>query len=389
MPFPDSFFNPLSVYKRKIERKLFGVISLTQNGTLKGSALLSFVTHPFAITKSELQKSPHTTPWECMEMACILLERGYSVDVIEWNNSTFQPKKQYSIIIDSHQNIERLQSVLPKTCIKIHYITGAHAEYQNRAELTRLQEFTKRRGATLIPRRQMLPSRNIEYADYAIALGNDFAKDTYAYSGKKIAQLPLFSNAFFPSPEHKDFEKVKRNFVWIGGGGAIHKGLDLVLEAFAVLPDYHLTVCGPVEAEKDFYDFYRKELCDTPNIKFVGRIDVGGPQFKAITDNAVGLIYPSSSEGQSGSVVTALHAGLIPIVTYQSGVDVSPFGYTLQDFSVSEVTNSIQKISALPVEELQRRAVAAWTYARENHTREIYRKKYGDFIDAIIKEKNI
>ena len=32
----------------------------------------------------------------------------------------------------------------------------------------------------------------------------------------------------------------------------VHKGLDLVLEAFAGMPEYHLTVCGPVAKEKDF-----------------------------------------------------------------------------------------------------------------------------------------
>ena len=36
----------------------------------------------------------------------------------------------------------------------------------------------------------------------------------------------------------------------------VHKGLDLVLEAFVAMPEYHLTVCGKVSSEKDFEDAY-------------------------------------------------------------------------------------------------------------------------------------
>ncbi|MDP3962620.1 MAG: glycosyltransferase [bacterium] len=389
MSFPDHFFNPLLVFYRRLTRKIFGIISLrSRSKSSRGTVLLSFVTHPFCISKKEFLKTPHTTPFECMEIASLLLDRGYAVDVIDWNNFSFTPKTKYVMIIDTHQNLERLSAILPD-CVKIHYITGAHWKYQNIAETFRLGEFRKRRGATLQPRRQMLPSSNIEYADYATSLGSRFAKGTYDYAGKNIEMIPLLSTASFPSPEDKNFAEVRKNFVWIGGGGAIHKGLDLVLEVFSNLSDFRLTVCGPVEAEKDFFNFYKKELCHTPNIRFVGRINVRSEQFKNIVDNAVGLIYPSCSEGQSGSVVTALHAGLIPIITHQSGVDVSPFGLYLKDFSVQEITDSVIRVSKLPIDELRSRSTAAWKYARENHTMEIFKERYAAFIDGVIKKENL
>ncbi len=390
MIFSDSFFNPIHVYYRKLTKKLYGVIKLRpKKKNYKGDVLLSFVTHPFTITKKELLKSPHTTPWECMEIAKILLERGYRVDVIDWTNLLFKPKKEYVMVIDIHQNLERLNQYLSNVCIKIHYITGAYFEYQNKAELIRLNEFMQRRGHILKPRRQLTPSKNIEYADYVTSLGNNFAKDTYAYAHKEITQIPLLSTVSFHSPENKNFELIKKNFVWIGGGGAVHKGLDLVLETFLNLPDYNLTVCGPVEREKDFYNFYKKELCNTSNIRFVGRINVRSEQFRNIVNGAIGLVYPSCSEGQSGSVIIALHAGLIPIVTYQSGVDVSPFGVTLKDISVSEITSEVQRMSKVPISELESRSLSAWKYAQNNHTSEIFRKKYSAFIDNIIKERDL
>lgn len=59
MSFPNSFFSAPRVYARKFARKLFGVITIKpKNGALNGWVLLSYVTHPLAITKEELLKSP-------------------------------------------------------------------------------------------------------------------------------------------------------------------------------------------------------------------------------------------------------------------------------------------------------------------------------------------
>lgn len=387
--FSDSFFRMYRVYIRKLFLKLTGVVELRPAGAVRGWVLLSFVTHPFTIKKEILLKAPHTTPWECMGIAEILLERGFGVDVIEWTNTAFVPKKEYKMVIDIHQNLERLSPYLPKECVKIYYATGAHWAYQNKAEQGRLEEFKERRGVALAPRRQVTPSRNSAYADYVTVLGNGFAKDTYAFAGKEITLIPLLSTVTFPSPKDKSFERIRRNFVWIGGGGAVHKGLDRILECFASLPEYQLTVCGPVGAEKDFEDFYHKELYETKNIKLVGRIDVRGEQFKEIVDNAVGLVYASSSEGQAGSVIVGLHAGLIPIVTNESGVDVVPFGIRLAMGSLEEIRTAVIRVSELPVEELQKRSVAAWEYARAHHTKETYKAAYAAFIDTAIREKNL
>lgn len=390
MTFTDAFFAPHRVFKRKLSRKLFGVITIKpQKNPTKGWVLISYVTHPFAITKEELLKSPHTNPWECMEISNIFLERGFAIDVIDWTNTTFKPKKPYRIVIDVYQNLERLTPILPQNCIKIFYITGAHWRFHNKAETDRIVALKARRGITLAPRRQLVPAENILYTDYATSLGNNFAKETYAFAGKPIVQIPLFSTITFPSPKDKDFNNISKNFVWIGGGGAVHKGLDIVLECFAKMPDYHLTICGPVEGDRDFYDFYYKELYQKPNIKFVGRIDVCGRQFKEIVDNSVGLIYVSASEGQAGSVITGLHAGLIPIVSHQSGVDVGSFGIKLKTTSLKEIENAIKTITSLPEEKLRERAINAWQYANKHHTIKKFKEAYVTFVDGIIKEKNL
>ena len=122
--------------------------------------------------------------------------------------------------------------------------------------------------------------------------------------------------------------------------------LDLALEAFAGLPGHRLLVCGPVEKDTRFCQEYAKELYHTENISTCGWVDVGSAQFKALCDQAIGLIYPSACEGQAGSVVTCMHAGLIPIVSYESGVDVHDGGLLLHDCSVESIRAAVRRISS-------------------------------------------
>jgi glycosyltransferase involved in cell wall biosynthesis len=164
----------------------------------------------------------------------------------------------------------------------------------------------------------------------------------------------------------------------------VHKGLDLVLEAFAQMPEYHLTVCGPIENEKDFQVAFHKELYQTSNIQTLGWIDIKSEQFVRLARVHTGIIYPSCSEGGGGSVIACLHAGLIPILTYESSIDVMDFGLILPDASIDSIKNSIASIAALPHTELKHKSKEAWKFARSNHTRDRFSEAYQDFVANVL-----
>ena len=100
----------------------------------------------------------------------------------------------------------------------------------------------------------------------------------------------------------------------------------------------------------------------------------------------MGIVYPSSSEGQSGAVITAMHAGLIPIISENSGVNVEDFGILLKKNTVEEIQEAVEKIASTPEDELKKKALGAWAYAREHHTRERFSKEYDAFIESLIKK---
>jgi glycosyltransferase involved in cell wall biosynthesis len=162
----------------------------------------------------------------------------------------------------------------------------------------------------------------------------------------------------------------------------VHKGLDLVLEAFARTPELSLTVAGPVSSEPDFAATYRHELC-LPNIRTVDWVDTNTPSFRNLLHSHSAIIYPSCSEGGGGSVITCLHGGLIPIVTREASVDVGDFGVLLRDASIDCIASAARTIAATSVSQLAARSRAAWEFARRHHTRENFERVYRGLVASV------
>ena len=69
-------------------------------------------------------------------------------------------------------------------------------------------------------------------------IGNDFTESTFRYANKRIFRLPIPAACTFPWPDGKNWERARQRFLFFSSGGMIRKGLDLVLEAFARMPEY-------------------------------------------------------------------------------------------------------------------------------------------------------
>ena len=371
----------------RIERLDRSIISLKPESPSQGNVLLSYITEPFLLKPGQPVSNAHTHDWDSLQIAKTFLDLGYHVDVIRWNNHTFLPVKNYAYFIDARTNLERLARSLNKDCVKIMHIDTAHWLFHMAAQHQRLLALQQRKGITLSLRKTVEPNRGIEEADCATTCGNEFTISTYRYANKPIYRIPHSSAALYPCPEGKDFEACRKRFLWFGSGGLVHKGLDLVLDAFAEMPEYHLIVCGPVHQDRGFEKAFYRELYRTPNIHTVGWVDISGPEFLEITNSCVGLIYPSCSEGASGGVVTCLHAGLIPIISYESGVDVDGFGYLLKDCSIENIKEEIRMVANLSAQELRERARQAWEFARANHTREKFADEYRKIVTDLISSR--
>lgn len=349
--------------------------------------LISYLTDPYFL-KTDISRHTHSNLIECKTVVNFFLNKGYIVDVINWDNNIFIPSRKYAVIFDIHNNIDRLSNYLPKDTIKVLYATGAHWLFQNLAEYQRLDDLKKRRGLSLIPRRQTPPCQSAEKSDHLIILGKRTAYNSFLYTKKSLHSINLFSILTVQLEEEKDFHKSRNNFLWIGNAGLVHKGLDLVLEAFSKLPTHHLYICGNISDEKDFEDAYYQELYNTPNIHTVGWMDIHSSQFQELLKNCIALVYPSCSEGQSGSVITCMHGGLIPIISEYCGISIQNNGVILEVISIENIRESVRMVSSMDVKELETKTKESRNYILREHTLEKYQKDMNMVLDLIINRNN-
>ena len=348
------------------------IVSLQTQAERKGNLLLSYVIEPFLLKAGEAISNAHTHDWESVQIAQTFLNLGYDVDIVDYDDRRFEPDKSYSFFVSARTNFQRLSTLLNEDCVKIVHLDMAHWLFNNLAAYKRLLSFQQRKKITLSNIKFQEINWAIESADYATILGNQFTIDTYLYAGKPIFRVPISTCATYPSPENKGFDGCRTNFLWLGSSGLVHKGLDLVLDAFLEMPDHHLYVLGPISEEKAFESAYDKALYHTPNIHTLGWVDVTGDDFIDVANQCIAIVYPSCAEGGGGSVINCLHAGLIPIISYESSVDVGNFGIILKDCTPNEIKASIQKLSQMPAGELKKMSTSAWEFANANqHERKI------------------
>lgn len=348
------------------------VVSLAPPGDVRGNALLAFVIDPFVRAPDQPISNAHSHDWESWQMAQTLLDMGYAVDVVSYLNRQFVPRKRYAVFIAARTNFERIAAQLNDDCIRIVHLDTAHWIYNNHAAYARLRDVQRRRGVALNSVRIIEQNWALEHAHCATVLGNDFTLDTYRYAGTDLYRVPVSVPVTYDWPERKDFNACRTRFLWFGSAGFVHKGLDLVLEAFAGMPEMHLTVCGPIDEDPQFKAAYSKELYQTPNIHTHGWVDVAGADFARIARDCVALVYPSCAEGGGSSVLTCMHAGMIPIVSREASVDVGDFGVVLKASTADEIRAEVRRLASAPPDRCEYMARQAREFARAHHTRDTF-----------------
>lgn len=380
-------------YRNKVTNKLFGTVFVKHQGKKKGDVLFSFSTGQFTLAPGEFYADPHSNNWVSFEIARLFSNRGYDIDVIDCYDNNFIPQKKYTVCVDMQYNLARLSAYLPKDCIKVMHLIGSHPEFQNGAEQMRIRALEKRRGVTLAPSRTVPTTSDPSIADFLEGYGNETVHGTYARFGKKVIPIPVPIMEKYDFPNDKNFEKAKKHFLWFGGGGAILKGLDLVLETFALLPHLKLTIIGPISFGKEFEELYAKEL-KLPNItryekprlnKEGGESMVGDTSVREVLNQCGAILGLSASEGGGGATVQAMQGSVFPIVTPNTGINETAPSIVIENPTIENIKKAVEDFSNLPTEKVAELSRAAHVFATKHHTKEAFTKSYEAFIDNILK----
>jgi hypothetical protein len=147
--------------------------------------------------------------------------------------------------------------------LKIAYITESHPKFSLEQENNRLEYYFQRhkKRPAIVRSGVFYKEEHINSADYAIIIGNHRTLDTFRnFNGKLYSLTP--TAIFNPNYEWKlrDYSKSKKRFVWFGGNGCIHKGLDLLIDIFSTENEYTLYICGMDQKEKKYLHFSKNTI---------------------------------------------------------------------------------------------------------------------------------
>ncbi len=352
------------------------------------NVLIIYLINPFM----EKIKYHHTNLYECYEIAKIFKELNYNVDVVNYNSRLNNLKyDKYHVLFGFGDPLcKSYYSKSKITTKKIYYGTGCHIEFQNTETLKRIVELYNKKKVYLPESGRIVDkawSIQTSLVDSMIILGNQFTKNTYQKHFKKdiLTINSSYLHVYDINLRNKNFNEARNNFLWFGGPGMIHKGLDILLDIFSKRKDIILHVCGPIKNEKRFEKLYFRELYQTENIKTYGFINLHSMQFIELMKLCAFNIFPSCSEGSSPSVITTMgNGGLIPIIPEACGIDIGHYGYHLKDLKESTISGVINRVVKEKKEDLFKKSKASMEYAKNHHSVNVYRNNIRKSIVKIL-----
>lgn len=183
-------------------------------------------------------------------------------------------------------------------------------------------------------------------------------------------------NGNFAMKDAKDYEKTRKHFVWFGSRGFVHKGLDILIDAFNELPELQLDVYGIDEAEM-------KNVTIPDNVKMCGMVNVMSDVFlRNVVEQCSFVVSLSCSEGMQTGLATCMLHGLIPIVTKECGIDDQKNIVLFDAFDVESVKATLLKASRMPVEEVKEREKKIYETAKSEFSVENFAKSFKEAISS-------
>lgn len=379
----------LSSVVRRLRRPRRPVSLPAATGRAWGRALVSYMAAPSAWNEDDPRLRGHSNKWESREIARSLSRLDLDVDVIDFDDVEFRPRGSYDVVLGIHSEVHRLGEQTGARILLMHH-TGAYPRVQNAAELRRIEELYERRGIRCAPRRMVDEGeeyeRSLAGARASSLLGNEWTLSTFPREfQEKITCLPVSGSVLGHVKQATELLPSEREFLWFFGSGAVHKGLDRALEAFARRPELVLHVVGNIADEQDFIQAYRQELFELRNVHWHGFLEPNSMEFRGLARRCFCVVAPTCSEGTSPATVTMLQLGLYPVITRQCGITLpAGAGRYLDTCAVDEIETAITELHEMPERELREQMGATQAMALQNHSRKSFRGQVSDYLRKVI-----
>lgn len=341
-----------------------------------GRALVSYLAHPLMLPVRFREKNQFSNRGIAQSIPRVLNELGYVVDIVDYRNREVLIQRDYDLFIGhGGHNFKLIADALPILTPRIYFAVGLYWRHQNINAAMRLLEVARRHGH-LIRAERISPATEEDAANAAngiICLGND----NVVRSFQEFSLVKNINNAVFPHrkpiDEGKDYLAGQKHFLFFSGRGSVHKGLDLLLDAF-VGTDCHLHICQEIEPEfgRSFYDM----LFTQPNIHYEGFVEMRSAKFIQLARQCNWTVFPTCSEGQPGSVLECMSYGLIPILSEHANIDLGEWGIQIEELSSEAVSKAIGEALTWDLEKCQWASRTVSHEIEQNYSAERFRSSF-------------
>lgn len=345
---------------------------------------------------NKVQPKHHSNLTECCVIARCFHRLGYCVDCTS-RAKTGIDYSGYDIVMGINGNAF-FNSISPDASVRplrIFYSVGAETCFNYRMTALRNRDFYNRHGRWLLASNRYMPgdARNYyeaNFADAVICLGDEYVLGKFIEEDSRIDKFKLLPAFYFPvakPDEKKDFSLCRRNILWFGSSGMLHKGLDIAIDFALSHPQFTLHVCGGSRQESDFWHYYQPKIKGVSNIVMHGFVDIESKRFASILEMCGILLNPSISEGCAVSVLNVLGNGaLLPICSCATGVDFGDAGIRVEEVSYEAFEQALILADAMSVEKFAQKAWDAHRYVHDNCSLEQFEERMFGFIQDIIGE---
>ncbi len=345
--------------------------------------LICYIPDQFFRAKEELMF--HSNRYEACQIIRVFIEMDYAIDVVWPLSDDEQTEKSGYDIVFGFGPVYLRASQSNANAVKILYLTENNPEVVAGKFRERVEYYYERNKIrkTGTPRNQYYTISQFEISDYGILKNSiqnaesskPFFKNSYLIKSSGL------KNQAFTIHRDKNMDMARKHFLWLGSSGAIHKGLDLLLEVFSTLPGVTLHICGLSAEEADLVEGYSSE-----NIVNHGFIEIDSSEFlNDIVGKCAFVILPSCSEGISNSVVTGMMHGLIPVVTPECGIEIDyDTGFLLESYRICYIRDVVVRLSTLPSKKLKTMHHNAYNYAQKEFTLEKFTRDFKNIMYKIV-----
>lgn len=329
--------NLKSRYKRA-RRESNTISRIAINASSEKVAAICYLTSPFTTGFSR----PLPNEVNIRNIVGVFLELGYEVDIYD-HDHYLDAHRAYDVIFGLGQTFESaLDNPQHRQSLKLLYLVEMPPQYSQRIENERYTHLLSK-GVRLKHINKRCHSyysvKQMEMADAIIAIGSEVQRkviSSCASADIAMLQPAILSNRLCVIDP--DGVRASSSYCWIGSSGALIKGLDLLIETFAMDQSKTLHMFGLAEIDKIFLD-----SVNAANIIDHGFHSVDSEYFTKVVSKCAYVISSSFSEGSSTGVITGMGMGCVPIVSPFCGTEFfEGIGVIIEQMSTEGIRSAMQ-----------------------------------------------